>query len=63
MKLGDVRLAVSFSLDKEMDLYELASEFASQKRFSAWVKRYLQAELQRRNSLQVKSSITAKVGD
>lgn len=62
MRLGDARLSVCFSLDKEMDLYEVAASMASEKRFSAWVKRYLQAELQRRNAPRA-SQLSVKLGD
>ena len=62
MQFGDKRVSVCFSLDKEMDLYEVAASMASEKRFSAWVKRYLAAELQRRNAPR-SSQLTAKLGD
>ena len=62
MVFGDRRVSVSFNLNTEMDLYEVAQEFATRKQFSTWVKRHLQAELQRRNAPRA-SQLTAKLGD
>ena len=62
MVFGEKRLAVSFNLDSEMDLYELGKTLAQSKQFSAWVKRYLAAELQRRNAPRA-SQLTVKLGD
>jgi hypothetical protein len=59
---GEKRTGVSFNLDHpdERELYQLASSMANSKEFSAWVKKHLRRELNRRKQ-STESSITYRV--
>lgn len=57
--LGEKRRVVSFNLDRERDLFDLSGDI----NFSAFVKRHLLSELERRKQQDAAARITVNLGE